>query len=85
MSTNSIVMKIIFLILCFMFSANLSAQTKSIFDIQGHPTVDYCRNKGIKIVPWTVNAASDLEALKKFNLDGIITDYAERAIRVFSK
>ena len=53
------------------------------FQLVDEPTVAYCREKGIKIVPWTINELSDMEAMKKFNLDGIITDYPDRAVRVF--
>ncbi len=48
-------------------------------------TVKYCRKKKIKIIPWTVNEITDLERMKKFNLDGIITDYPNRAIKIFRK
>ena len=48
-------------------------------------TVDYCRQKGIKIIPWTINELADMERMKRFNLDGIITDYPNRAISVFRK
>ncbi len=48
-------------------------------------TVKYCREKLIKITPWTVNEIADLERMKKFNLDGIITDYPDRAIKIFRK
>lgn len=48
-------------------------------------TVKYCREKKIKIIPWTVNEIADLERMKKFNLDGIITDYPDRAIKIFRK
>lgn len=48
-------------------------------------TVRFCREKGIKIIPWTVNEISDLERMKRFNLDGIITDYPDRAIKIFRK
>lgn len=48
-------------------------------------TVKYCREKLIKIIPWTVNEIADLERMKKFNLDGIITDYPDRAIKIFRK
>lgn len=53
------------------------------FSLVDEPTVKYCREKGIKIIPWTVNEISDLEHMKKFALDGIITDYPDRAIKVF--
>ena len=49
------------------------------------PTVNYCRAKGIKIVPWTVNEIADLEKMKTLGLDVIITDYPDRALKVFRK
>lgn len=39
--------------------------------------------KGIKVIPWTVNEVVDLERMKTFDLDGIITDYPDRAVKVF--
>ena len=53
------------------------------FKLIDQPTLAYCREKGIKIIPWTVNEMSDLEASKKLNLDGLITDYPDRALKVF--
>lgn len=47
--------------------------------------VKYCRAKAIKIITWTVNEIPDLENMKKFDLDGIITDYPDRAIKIFRK
>lgn len=46
-------------------------------------TVKYCRENGIKLVPWTVNELADLEKMKRFDIDGIITDYPDRAVKVF--
>lgn len=47
--------------------------------------VALCRARGIKILPWTVNEIADLEKMKTFDLDGLITDYPDRAIKVFRK
>ncbi len=33
--------------------------------------------------PRTVNEIADLERMKKFDLDSIITDYPDRAIKIF--
>lgn len=55
------------------------------FSLVDEATVNYCNSKGLKIIPWTVNEVSDLEKMKKFNLDGIITDYPDRAVAVFKK
>ncbi len=53
------------------------------FSLVDELTVKYCRERRIKIIPWTVNEISDLERMKKLALDGIITDYPDRAIKVF--
>ena len=55
------------------------------FSLVDQPTVDYCVKSGLKIVPWTVNEIADLEKMKQFKLDGIITDYPDRAVQVFKK
>lgn len=53
------------------------------FSLVDEATVKYCRERNIKIVPWTVNEIADLEKMKKFDLDGIITDYPDRAVKIF--
>jgi glycerophosphoryl diester phosphodiesterase len=55
------------------------------FSLIDEPTVQYARQKGMKIIPWTINETSDMERMKQFNLDGIITDYPDRAVKVFRK
>lgn len=47
--------------------------------------VSICRQHGIKVIPWTVNEPADLEKMRSFDLDGIISDYPDRAIKVFRK
>ncbi|MBE9661539.1 glycerophosphodiester phosphodiesterase family protein [Mucilaginibacter myungsuensis] len=34
-----------------------------------------CHDRGIKILPWTVNTKADIDNLKAMGVDGIITDY----------
>ncbi len=46
-------------------------------------TVEYCHRLGIKVIPWTINEISDMKSLKKLNIDGIISDYPDRAVKVF--
>lgn len=55
------------------------------FSLVDEATVAYCNQRNIKIVPWTVNEIADLERMSKFKLDGIITDYPDRAVKVFRK
>ena len=39
--------------------------------------VKECHDKGMKIVPWTVNDKKQVTKLKKMGVDGIITDYPD--------
>jgi glycerophosphoryl diester phosphodiesterase len=47
------------------------------------PMIDYCHTKGIKVIPWTVNETTEMERLKKLGIDGIISDYPDRAVKIF--
>ncbi len=38
----------------------------------------------IKVIPWTVNMPEDMLRLKKWGVDGIISDYPDRAIKTLS-
>jgi glycerophosphoryl diester phosphodiesterase len=40
--------------------------------------VKQCHDKGMKIIPWTVNDAKRFKKLKKLGIDGIITDYPDK-------
>ena len=39
-----------------------------------------CHDKGIKVVPWTVNTVEDMKAMKALGVDGLITDYPDRFV-----
>lgn len=41
--------------------------------------VDLCHEKGMKVIPWTVNDRYRMEKLIEMGVDGIITDYPNRA------
>ncbi len=45
----------------------------------------YCHGKGIKVIPWTVNDVSDMKAMVAVGVDGLITDYPDRAIELIRK
>ena len=40
--------------------------------------VKQCHDKGMKIIPWTVNDEKQLKKLKKLGIDGVITDYPDK-------
>lgn len=42
-------------------------------------TVDWFHEKGMKVIPWTVNNAEEMTKLLDMGVDGIITDYPNRA------
>jgi len=37
--------------------------------------MDYCHQKNIQVIPWTVNTKEEINALIELKVDGIITDY----------
>lgn len=39
--------------------------------------VKQCHEKGMKIIPWTVNDSKQIKKLRKMGVDGIITDYPD--------
>lgn len=41
--------------------------------------IDLIHEKGMKVIPWTVNDRKDMEQLVADGVDGIITDYPDRA------
>lgn len=45
-------------------------------------TVKYCRAKKIKLVVWTPNEVQEMRELVALGVDGIITDYPNRAIQL---
>ena len=40
--------------------------------------VKQCHDKGMKIIPWTVNDPKRFKKLKKLGIDGVITDYPDK-------
>ena len=44
--------------------------------------IEKCHALNIKVLPWTVNEEKTLIRLKKMGVDGIISDYPDRAIKV---
>jgi len=40
--------------------------------------VKFFRQKGVLVVPWTVNEVADMKSVVRLGVDGIITDYPNR-------
>jgi glycerophosphoryl diester phosphodiesterase len=47
--------------------------------------IEYCQKEGIKVIPWTVNDLDTMKKLAQMGVDGIITDYPDRAQELFKK
>ena len=45
-------------------------------------SVENYQKKGYQIIPWTVNSPEDMLRMIDFNVDGIITDYPDRLIKI---
>ena len=45
------------------------------FTMVDEALVKLCHEKGMKIIPWTVNESKDIKKLKKMGIDGLITDF----------
>jgi len=42
--------------------------------------IEQCHAKGMKVIPWTVNQVTDMKQLIEWGVDGLITDYPNRAL-----
>lgn len=44
--------------------------------------VTLCHSQGVQLIPWTVNKEKEMVALLELGVDGIITDYPDRLLRI---
>ncbi len=49
------------------------------FRLLGQGKITKLHEQGIKVIPWTVNQRDDMKRLKEWGVDGLITDYPDRA------
>jgi len=61
---------------CAVWSPNLASVTRE--------RVDEAHALGLKVLPWTVNEPADMARLIDWGVDGLITDYPDRARRVIA-
>ena len=45
----------------------------------GQDKINRLHEKGMKVIPWTVNNVDEMKKMKNWGVDGIITDYPNRA------
>ena len=61
---------------CTTWSPNFASVTRA--------RIDEARALGLKVLPWTVNDPADMARLIDWGVDGLITDYPDRARRVLA-
>jgi glycerophosphoryl diester phosphodiesterase len=44
--------------------------------------VQYLHQQKIRVIPWTVNEADDIKKMRQIGVDGLITDYPNRAAQL---
>lgn len=49
------------------------------FRLLSQRKITWLHEQGIRVIPWTVNRRADMERLKRWGVDGLITDYPDRA------
>lgn len=47
--------------------------------------LEWVKKQDMKLIPWTVNGEADIEKILKMGVDGIITDYPDRAVKLNAK
>ena len=45
--------------------------------------LQYCKEQGMKLIPWTINEVSDLERIMLLGVHGIISGYPDKAIEIY--
>jgi glycerophosphoryl diester phosphodiesterase len=48
-------------------------------------TVSEAQALGLRVLPWTINTSADMAAVIALGVDGLITDYPDRAISVLAE
>lgn len=54
------------------------------YELLNSEIITQAHEKGMKVIPWTVNDTASIKALIELGVDGIITDYPTMAVRHFS-
>lgn len=55
------------------------------FKLVDEELVKYCHQNKMKLIPWTINEIEDMKKIIALGVDGIITDYPDRLIKLYSK
>jgi len=65
--------------LAFDFAKRINAEAiHPYFHLLTKENTAQIQEKGIQVFPWTVNEIKDIQKIKLFNINGIITDFPDR-------
>lgn len=53
------------------------------FILVNNKLVKGCHQRKMQLIPWTVNEEKKMKQMKKLKVDGLISDYPDRAIKLF--
>jgi glycerophosphoryl diester phosphodiesterase len=53
--------------------------------IARHSTITQMQIAGKKVMVWTVNSERDIQKFKRWEVDGIISDYPDRLVAIESR
>ena len=52
------------------------------FKLIGADLPAFCRDKGMQLIPWTVNEEADIHKMLDLGVDGLISDYPDRVLAI---
>ncbi len=52
------------------------------FQLVNEALIEYCRSEKIRVIPWTVNEEEDIQRMIDLEVDGIISDYPDRVLKL---
>lgn len=55
------------------------------YELIDKDAVDKLHTKGLKVIPWTVNEDRDIRRVAQMGVDGIISDYPDKAVKLLNK
>lgn len=65
-------------------SHHVEALHPAAFNMKYPGFVEACKEKGIKIHTWTVNSVNEIEQMRQYGVEAVITNFPERARKVYN-
>lgn len=62
---------------------HVEALHPAVFNMKYPGFVEACKEKGIKIHTWTVNSVNEMEQMRQYGVDAVITNFPERARKIY--